>query len=163
MLNIVMNSPELELGPELQAFKQATKDLSPPLRGYRLSTSTFIRSIHNSFARYVSLPVCHLIFCLVTNKGNRPLDTLNADLALQNEYDDAKKKRGRLSLARKTTKKKLDNDAAYHFVAYVSVDGQVWELDGLESKPVCIGMPVPLQTLLTFLHIDETGRRVDVC
>lgn len=50
-----MNAEGLELGERLDKFKQASKDLPPPLRGNMLSNSSWIRVAHNSFARLVGL------------------------------------------------------------------------------------------------------------
>lgn len=76
------------------------------------------------------------------NPRRRRLDLLNADLALENSVDQAKKKARAASSKRsnkKKTKKVADDDAAYHFIAYVPVDGQVYQLDGLENEPLPIG------------------------
>lgn len=115
-----MNGEGIELGEKLEEFKKATQELSPPIRGHALSANTFIRTIHNSLARR--------------------LDLLNADLALNNEFDESKKKRAK-SAARSRTKKKKkpQTEAAFHFIAYVPAHGQVWELDGLNEEPVCLG------------------------
>jgi Ubiquitin carboxyl-terminal hydrolase, family 1 len=51
LLNIVMNTPEIDLGDALTAFKESTRLLKPPYRGQALSHSDFIRNIHNSFLR----------------------------------------------------------------------------------------------------------------
>lgn len=55
LLNIVMNVPDLDLGENLGAFKEATQKLKPPYRGKRLGNNDFIRGIHNTFARSVSI------------------------------------------------------------------------------------------------------------
>ncbi|KAH7395722.1 ubiquitin carboxyl-terminal hydrolase [Cadophora sp. MPI-SDFR-AT-0126] len=110
LLNIVMNIPGLELGDNLQAFKEATQKLKPPYRGKRLSDNDFIRGIHNSFARKI--------------------DILNADLLLKHEYEKWK------SQAKKENK---DEEEGYHFIAYVPVQDEVWRLDGLQREPVKIG------------------------
>jgi len=54
-MNIIMNAHGVRLGPELEAFRDITKGLSPPHRGHALNTNDFIRAIHNSVARYVLL------------------------------------------------------------------------------------------------------------
>ena len=50
-----MNVPSLDIGEALNLFKSETQGLNPPYRGQRLGQHRFIRSIHNSFARY-SIP-----------------------------------------------------------------------------------------------------------
>lgn len=53
MLNIVNNIQGIELGDNLQAFKDFTKDFTPPLRGDAIANFQFVKAIHNSFARSV--------------------------------------------------------------------------------------------------------------
>ena len=57
---------------------------------------------------------------------------LNADLALSNEK---KSKNSR----KRTTATANDEDAGFHFIAYVPIQGQVWKLDGLERQPQSLG------------------------
>ena len=59
MLNIVNNIPSIELGEHLQQFKEFTKELSPALRGDAISNFTFVKEIHNSFARSVKFKPPH--------------------------------------------------------------------------------------------------------
>jgi ubiquitin carboxyl-terminal hydrolase L5 len=56
LLNIVNNIPSIDLGENLENFKQFTKDFSPALRGYSIGNFEFARQIHNSFARLVKHP-----------------------------------------------------------------------------------------------------------
>lgn len=117
-----MNAPHVELGDQLRGFKEATKNLSTVLRGHEVSNNKFMRSIHNSFTRR--------------------MDHLNADLWLENAVSDTKSKKAKTTSksSKKTSKKKRADDAyGFHFVAYVPVDGHVWELDGLRSKPHRVG------------------------
>lgn len=140
-----MNAPQVELGQQLRAFKESTKTLSAPLRGYRIGSAAFIRAAHNSFLRR--------------------MDQLNADLYLANEAQDGGKvrkiaktaspKKGPVrhrhfpSMESKKRKKK-SLDFGFHFVAYVHAGGLVWELDGMKDKPRRIGRisnaPKPLTT-----------------
>ena len=53
LLNIVNNIPNIELGDNLQGFKDFTSDFSPALRGDAIANFDFVKQIHNSFARYV--------------------------------------------------------------------------------------------------------------
>ncbi|KAL2752214.1 hypothetical protein ACRALDRAFT_1083741 [Sodiomyces alcalophilus JCM 7366] len=132
MMNIIMNS-EVEIGPELEAFKKATMDMSYPLRGHALSMNDHLRAIHNSLTRR--------------------LDHLNADLLITGEVDKfetsnkRRKGSGNTSTGRKKKppakpkkrRTKFDPDIAFHFVAIVPAAGSVWELDGLKSGPVHLG------------------------
>ncbi|KAH8791490.1 hypothetical protein BGZ57DRAFT_784675 [Hyaloscypha finlandica] len=131
LLNIVMNTPEIDLGDALTAFKESTRLLKPPYRGQALSHSDFIRNIHNSFLR--------------------KMDVLNADLALQNDYEKwvkanktpkkkiATKKASKKKTVKKRRRRKDEDEAGYHFVAYVPINGSVWRLDGLQRQPVNLG------------------------
>ncbi|CRJ79693.1 hypothetical protein BN1708_000075, partial [Verticillium longisporum] len=138
MMNIVMNS-DVELGPELQSFRDSTKDMCFALRGHALSQNAHIRTIHNSLTR--------------------KMDHLNADLCLSNSaaaFKKNAKKRSKAAAAGTTTPKKkkssaaaatpkrkkktkFDSDSGFHFIAIVPANGAVWELDGLKNGPVRLG------------------------
>ncbi|KAI8965536.1 cysteine proteinase [Daldinia sp. FL1419] len=120
LMNIIMNAQDVTLGMELQKFKTSTKEMVPPHRGYSLDKNDFIRSVHNSVARRI--------------------DLLSEDLSLDNKYEETMQARKR------KTKKKPANTSSqfraetnYHYIAYVPVNGQVWELDGFQAKPLCLG------------------------
>lgn len=89
---------------------------------------------------------------------------MNADLILSQAYDkwirskntQSTSKAGVRSRAtatkashkRKYTKAKpkekvADEEAGYHYVAYIPIDGAVWRLDGLQKQPVKIGLLLP--------------------
>ncbi|KAH7369914.1 hypothetical protein BKA65DRAFT_487322 [Rhexocercosporidium sp. MPI-PUGE-AT-0058] len=124
LFNIVMNIPGLDLGENLQNFKEATQKLKPAYRGKRLGDNQFIRGIHNSFARKI--------------------DILNADLCLKHEYEKwvkTNKNPPKKAPAKKSKaeKKQDDDEPGYHFIAYVPIRGEVWRLDGLQREPVKLG------------------------
>jgi hypothetical protein len=51
LLNIINNIPGLEMGQQLRTFKQRTQEMTPRLRGDAIDEFTFVKQIHNSFAR----------------------------------------------------------------------------------------------------------------
>lgn len=77
----------------------------------------------------------------MTKDKSRRIDMLNADLALQNEVDKWKraKTNPKRKGAAKKSKKEDENGAAFHFIAYVPIKGEVWRLDGLQRHPVNLG------------------------
>ncbi|KAL8785934.1 MAG: hypothetical protein Q9213_003083 [Squamulea squamosa] len=115
LLNIVNNIPGLKLGDHLQQFKEFTADFTPALRGDAIGNFEFIKTIHNSFAR--------------------KMDMLNADLQLKNDA----------SVRKKSKAKDSDEDnAGFHFIAFVPVQDKVWKLDGLERQPQNLGDSRPI-------------------
>ncbi|MCJ1279538.1 hypothetical protein MMC21_007362 [Puttea exsequens] len=112
LLNIVNNVPGIELGENLQHFKEFTSDFSPALRGDAIGNFDFVKEIHNAFARKI--------------------DMLNADLLLKNEASEKCK-------AKRRKFDEHDNEAGFHFIAFLPIDDRLWKLDGLERQPMCLG------------------------
>lgn len=109
-----MNTKQLSLGPRLEKIKEETKDLSPPLRGHRITSDPWIRYTHNSYARR--------------------LDLLDASLAMQNKVDSRNREK-RQKASRKKTKSTGGAANANHYIAFVPVGNNIWHLDGLTKGP----------------------------
>ena len=64
----------------------------------------------------------------------RKMDMLNADLQLKQDATP-KRRRKRKALSE-------EDEAAYHFIAFVPVEGKLWKLDGLQPQPQNLGKSV---------------------
>ncbi|KAG9044674.1 hypothetical protein FS837_007721 [Tulasnella sp. UAMH 9824] len=136
ILNVIFNSPQLDIGDKLRNFKDFTRNMGPKMKGLALSNDLGIRDIHNSMARPADLQ-----------------DALHG-LAKRTALTDSEKRRAAERAKRKNKpaakkKKKADEDededddsdgdTVYHYVGYVPFKGKVWELDGLREGPLEVG------------------------
>lgn len=152
LLNIVMNIPDAHLGPQLEQFKLSTQSLHPVSRGDAIASCEFVRSAHNSFAR--DNDMLHIDNLLKTKYANlikrQKLDAVNAARVAKTAEKRSqrpfapKRNDGRASRSNPARKARASNlsenddlfdSEAFHFVAYMPVDGQVWKLDGMDYSP----------------------------
>ncbi|CAI2164557.1 3718_t:CDS:2 [Funneliformis geosporum] len=127
VLNIALNSPQLEIGTDLREFKEFTKDFPPPVKGFTITNHPSFRLIHNSMARFTFRffsSFSSLIMAPNYTKyfGRHPEEALVVEEA-----------------SGKPSATVDESVEVYHYIAYVPVDGEVWQLDGLYPHPVSVG------------------------
>ncbi|KAL4792312.1 ubiquitin carboxyl-terminal hydrolase [Aspergillus venezuelensis] len=132
LLNIVNNIEGVDLGENLQSFKDFTMPFTPALRGDAINNFEFVKRIHNSFARR--------------------MDILNSDLLLKSE---AASRRNR---SKKSGQEEQEFDAGFHFIAFVPALGKVWKFDGLERQPQALGEFEPDSDWLDLVKPDICAR-----
>jgi ubiquitin carboxyl-terminal hydrolase L5 len=118
MFNILMNAEGVELGDNLQQFKDFTATFTPYLRGEAFASFQFVKRIHNSFAK--------------------KMDMLEDDTHLSNKVMRSKTAGRRGSKDTNTSDESIE-DNAHHFIAFVPIDGHVWKLDGMDYQPADVG------------------------
>lgn len=74
---------------------------------------------------------------------------LNADLALSN---NANAKKPKMTLGTKRVPQDEQEQAGFHFVAFVPIQGNVWKLDGLERQPMNLGRTLIYFITFTVIH-----------
>lgn len=121
IISILLNCkhPDLHLGPTLGEFKEFTQAFDANMKGLALSNSDTIRSVHNSFARYVWKNLHNRFELLICNSFVCP--------------------KCRQTLFEFDSKASSKDDDTFHFVGYVPVDGRLYELDGLKEGPIDLG------------------------
>ena len=217
LLNIVNNIPGLHLGNELKDFKEFTATMDPLSRGDAVDSFTFVKQIHNSFARETDLLQADMNLwskadkykkrlaavkarqtreakkaaatSLATNevrsrqangiepdrrsgraiKSTRKKSVASEDESLKHEDSDYrgspkpngvhdKEETGESGVRRsKRTPKprkdpfvtaaaaavEEDEEAGFHFIAYMPIRDHVWKLDGLDRYPQDLGSFTP--------------------
>ncbi|TFY76289.1 hypothetical protein EWM64_g7722 [Hericium alpestre] len=134
VLNVLLNCPGCDVGPELEAFRAETEEMSSVMKGLAISNSHFIREAHNSLARPADIRGA-------LNSIART--TLDASKKSQSAKPPPSKRRKTTTASRDRPSKPAadssEDDEVYHFIGYVPAHGKVWELDGLKSGPLEVG------------------------
>ncbi|KAF7760868.1 hypothetical protein Agabi119p4_10277 [Agaricus bisporus var. burnettii] len=154
ILNVLFNCPDIQLGMELETFRNETQEFSPVMRGLAITNSPLLRRVHNSLARPADIR---------TSLNSIATDTLNSKKK-DSQPSGRKSRTAKSSRATKVEEGPETEDApTYHFIGYVLALGKVWELDGLKSGPLehCVSRwPISdalmkLTDELEFLKIDK--------
>ncbi|KAI1848351.1 hypothetical protein JX265_008869 [Neoarthrinium moseri] len=140
LMNIVMNIPDHSFGSELKKFKDETGPLSTQDRGHALDANDFIRCIHNSVARRTQLLNEDLAWSHKREEEEKQTKKRQRAIKTPKSRGKGKAKAASASKRKRSATKAKDKvENANHYIAYVPHDGKVWEFDGLEDKPCCLG------------------------
>lgn len=143
LLNIIMNVPNLDLGHELQRFKDSTQSFHPVCKGDAIASFDFVRNVHNSFARDNDMLN---IDTLLKEKHGKLVKKQKLEAATARTKKAAKapssiatsSRSNPLRKARTTTFPESSlpaEDEGFHFIAYMPIHHQVWKLDGMDPFP----------------------------
>jgi len=83
------------------------------MRGLCLSNSDNLRRIHNNFAKITISELCSI----------PEISTSRSSATKSNRSSKA-----------------IQNDAVFHFISYVPINGHVYQLDGLSNRSIRIGI-----------------------
>ncbi|KAH8827162.1 ubiquitin C-terminal hydrolase [Flagelloscypha sp. PMI_526] len=136
ILNIALNSPDIDVGDALRQFREDTDLMSSTMKGLAISNHPNLRQTHNSFARPADIRGSRTVIANTTFKAEAKR---KREEARAGKPPPAKKPK-----TTSTPKKTDDNDddenvETYHFIGYVPSHGKCWEMDGLKSGPLEVG------------------------
>ncbi|RXW19186.1 hypothetical protein EST38_g6661 [Candolleomyces aberdarensis] len=146
ILNVLLNCPGIDLGPELEAFKDETEHMSPVMRGLAATNLPLLREVHNSLARPADKRAALNALASTTlsaqkekEKQRQKAESSKPRPTKRQKTDNSPSKKGK---GKEKAKVNSDTDTAeesYHFIGYVPAHGKVWELDGFKSGPLEVG------------------------
>lgn len=117
-----MNIPEIDIGDAIEDLKRQTPSGTSPLfKGQAVKNCEFVRKVHNSFAR------------------KSDLFTQVKELKLPRKPAPKRKSKGFTNKKRKKAAVDDDNENAFHFIAFVPINGTLWKLDGMDAFPMNLG------------------------
>ncbi|TEB18767.1 cysteine proteinase [Coprinellus micaceus] len=157
ILNVLLNCPGIDVGPELEAFKLETEEMSPLMRGLSVTNIPLLRETHNALARPADKRAA---------MSSLAINTFNAQKKKQKEEAESSRPRPtkRQKVEEKATKKGKekakgspsaeDSEEGFHFIGYIPAHGKVWELDGFKSGPLEVG-ELPCSSTSQDLNLPE--------
>ena len=112
LLSVVLNHPNIARGEQLTEWHSTVQSATPAQKGAALGACDAMRRIHNGFAPPDPFP-----------------SAFSASSTRPNAGRGSPRSRGSASVG------SLAPDPLFHFVAYIPVDGAVYEMDGMRSAP----------------------------
>jgi ubiquitin carboxyl-terminal hydrolase L5 len=135
MINVLMNSPDVNVGEHLSQFKDFTSAMTPFQRGEAFASFDHVKKIHNSFAKEMDLL-----------ENDKHISYKVKKRALQQEVKRPKPASTSTSRRRNSEDSAVSNNSAesfeangHHFIAFVPVGTEVWKLDGMDAQPTSVG------------------------
>lgn len=118
-----MNIPDIDIGDSIQDLRSSTvTDMTPQQRGQAVKNCDFIRNVHNSFARKSDL--------FTEVKDMRQPRT---------PQKPVKRKAARFTNKKRKKVTEEEEENAFHFIAFIPIDGKLWKLDGMDAQPMNLG------------------------
>lgn len=136
MINILMNTPEIDTGEHLKQFKEFTQDFTPFQRGEAFASFDYVKKIHNSFAKKMDILVHdkHL-----AHKVKRANFLRRQESVPKTPKSKSRKRRKSVDSAATEDSTEEIEQNAHHFIAFVPIGNEVWKLDGYDAQPSSMG------------------------
>ncbi|PVI06934.1 cysteine proteinase [Periconia macrospinosa] len=138
---------DIDIGEHMRQFKDFTKDFTPYQRGEAFASWTFVKKIHNSFAKKMDILENDRY---VAHKAKRAAqaEALQASAAAPSKSKSKTTKKSSASASTSRVQRgspDSDDSAAnfennaHHYIAFVPINGTVWKLDGMDAQPTDMG------------------------
>lgn len=132
ILSILLNRPELDIGEELSQFRDFTAGFPADLRGESQLGPLAGRPDPCCHASPMPATPFRPALCLIPRCPGEAIGNSETIRRVHNSF----------TAPHALLPENPDNDSegeAFHFVAYTYRDGSIWELDGLQAGPICLG------------------------
>ncbi|KAF2641492.1 cysteine proteinase [Massarina eburnea CBS 473.64] len=148
LLNVA-STAEIDVGEYMRQFKAFTQDLTPYQRGEAFASWSFVKKIHNSFAKKMDILENDRIVAHKAKKASRSkAQKEKTAQAAEPKPKPKVNKTNKSGTARADSEGESDEsngstvsiqDNAHHYIAFVPVNGEVWKLDGMDKQPTRMG------------------------
>ncbi|KAF1956714.1 cysteine proteinase [Byssothecium circinans] len=162
MIHTLLNvaSPaDIDVGEYMRQFKKFSQDLTPYQRGEAFASWSFVKKIHNSFAKKMDILendrwVSHKVRKAARDKAKKEA-LAKAQATAAAAAAAASKAKAKPKGKKPTSKSRTarhDSEAresdgsvesieehAHHYIAFVPINGEVWKLDGMDYQPTSMG------------------------